>query len=90
MQISLARVTASKKTSGLAPPVAPKLSAAMIAAALAPEQPLRAIGLPAPAVPAIRRGLFVRTCKPRFIAFILEIAVATSQLTETREVPKSK
>src|ERR1700688_585817 len=32
MQISLARVTASMKTSGLAPPVAPRLSAAMIAA----------------------------------------------------------
>src|SRR5258708_33959300 len=32
MQISLARVTASRKTSELAPPVAPRLSAAMIAA----------------------------------------------------------
>ncbi|MGA7804313.1 hypothetical protein [Bradyrhizobium sp.] len=33
MQISLARVTARMKTSGLAPPVAPRLSAAMITAA---------------------------------------------------------
>jgi hypothetical protein len=32
MQIALARKTASQKTSGLAPPVTPRLSAAMIAA----------------------------------------------------------